>query len=65
MLRSLGCTWSLKPLSAFGMLRNSINSLGNNGSDVNLNICNFDRVLSHWFPMRKSSHASAGRKTGQ
>ena len=24
-----------------------------------------DRVLSHWFPTRKSSHAGAGRKTRQ
>ena len=24
-----------------------------------------DRVLSHWFPTRKSSHAGACRKTGQ
>ena len=24
-----------------------------------------DRVLSHWFPMGKSSNAGAGRKTGQ
>ena len=32
---------------------------------VNLNIYNFDRLLSHWFPVRKSSHESAGRKTGQ
>jgi len=23
-----------------------------------------DRVLSHWFPMGKSSYASAGTKTG-
>ena len=23
-----------------------------------------DRVLSHWFPMGKSSHTRAGRKTG-
>ena len=26
----------------------SIN-LGDKKSDVNLNICNFDRILSHWF----------------
>jgi hypothetical protein len=30
-----------------------------------LNICNFDQVLSHWFPTRKSSHACAGMETGQ
>ena len=23
-----------------------------------------DRVLSHWFPMRKNSHIGADRKTG-
>ena len=58
-------TRSLKSLSFFGMWRNSINQLGNNESDVNLNICNLDRVLSHWFPTRKGSHAGAGRKTRQ
>jgi hypothetical protein len=31
-----------------------IRKLGNNESDVNLNICSFDQVLSHWFPTRKS-----------
>ena len=39
--------------------------LGNNESDVNLNVCNFDWVLTHWFPTRKSSHVGAGRVTGQ
>ena len=61
-------TWALKsltPLSSFGMWRNTINSLGNYESDVNLNIRNFDRVLSHWFPTRKSSHTSVDRMTGQ
>ena len=43
---------------------NSINQLGNNESDVNLNICNFDHVLPHWFPMRKSAH-TAGKTTWQ
>ena len=54
----------LKPLNSFGMWRSSINKLGNTESDVNLNICNFDQVLSHWFPMRKSSHTGWGRSTG-
>ena len=58
-------THSLKPFGSFGMWKNSIKSLGNNESDVNLNICNIDRVLSHWFPTRRSTHASASRKTGQ
>jgi hypothetical protein len=38
--------------------------LGNNESDVNLNVCSFDWVLSHWFPTRKSSQVGAGMKTG-
>ena len=39
--------------------------LGNNESDVNLNGCNSNRVLSNWFPTRsKSSHAGAGRRLG-
>ena len=46
---------SLKPLSSFGVWKNSINQLRNNESDVILCICNFEMVLSHWFPMRKSS----------
>ena len=24
-----------------------------------------DHVLSHWFPMRKSSHAGAGKENGE
>ena len=53
------------PLSLPGLLaRPCVGTLENDESDVNLNICNFDRVLSHWFPMRRSSHAGAGRKTG-
>ena len=56
-------TQSLKPLSSFGMCRKSLNQLGNDESDVNLNIYNSDWVLSHRFPTRKSSHACAGRKT--
>ena len=32
---------------------------------VNSNIYNFDRVLSHWFPIRKRSHPGAGRKIRQ
>ena len=39
--------------------------IGNNESDANFNSCNFDRVLLHWFPMRRSTHAGAGRKTEQ
>ena len=55
----------LKPLSSFGMWRNSINYLGNNESNVNLNIYNFDWLLSHWFPTGKSSHIGACKKFGQ
>ena len=43
----------------------SSNKLEHNESNVNLNICNFDQVLSHWFQTRKSSHTGAGRKAGQ
>ena len=35
--------------------RTYMGTLGNDESDVNLNICNFGRVLSHWFPTRKGS----------
>ena len=52
------------PLSSFGMWRNRINWFGNNESDANLNIFNYDQVSSHWFPTRKGSHACAGWKTG-
>ena len=55
--------WLLKPLRSLGTWRNSINQLGNNEIDVNLNICKFHRILSHWFPTRKSSHASTDKKT--
>ena len=59
-------TRSLKPLKAPLACEGTLSSkLGNNESDVTLNICNFDRVLSHWFPTRKSFHTNAGRKTGQ
>jgi hypothetical protein len=34
----------------------------NNESDVNLNIHDFDKVLSYWFPMRRSSHAGASKE---
>ena len=54
----------ITPLSSIGMWRNFINQLGTNESDVNLNICNIDRLLSHWFPTKRSSHTCAGRKTG-
>ena len=46
------------------MWRNRINWFGNNESDANLNIFNYDQVSSHWFPTRKGSHACAGWKTG-
>ena len=57
-------TRSFKSRSSVGMWRDSINELGNNESDVNLNICNFDRVLWHWFLMRRSLHAGVGKNTG-
>jgi len=63
---------SLKPLGSLGMWRNSINKLGNDENNVNLDNCNFGWVLSHWFPTRNNfytwgsgSEGGGGEGAGQ
>ena len=34
-------------------------------SDINLNICNFEQVLSHQIPMRKRFHTSVDMEQGE
>ena len=58
-------TRPLKLLSSFNIWRNFISQIGNNDSDVNLNISNSDHVLSYWFSRRRSSHTCANMKTRQ
>jgi hypothetical protein len=43
---------------------NFVNQLGNNESNVNWNIYNFDWVLSYWVPTRKNSHTRVGSEIG-